>query len=238
MAICHGLLWWVLIPGLIGARLYHVLDYWGYYSKNLNEIFFIWHGGLGILGAIIGGVLGLLAFAHITYHIPHIKKGCKKRKISFKDFLFSLLDTVVIGLPAGQAIGRLGNFFNQELYGFPTNLPWGIYIRPENRATGYESFERFHPLFAYEMAWSIITFIIIIAFIKAIKRQKKGELFFVYLGFYGLGRFFLEFLRIENWIMTLPFAKWHLSVAQVISIIFIIASLAFFTRRFYVRVKV
>ena len=217
------LVWWVVIPGIMGARLYHVLDYWEYYGKNLVKIFYVWEGGVGILGAIAGGILGVWIFAKIKYKKQKIKNTNLKIK-KFSEFFFSLLDIIAVGLPAGQAIGRLGNFLNQELYGLPTDLPWGIYIRPENRAAGYEAFDRFHPLFAYEAAWCLIIFIIIITFIKVIKRRGKGELFFLYLGLYGLGRFFLEFLRIEKWTVFLPFLNWHLPVAQVISIIFIIVA--------------
>lgn len=240
-AICHELIWWILIPGIIGARLYHVLDFWQFYSKDLIKVFYVWEGGLGILGAIMGGIFGLGVYSLIIswkrlnsraieqIAIKRLERKEVKKLLNYSiTQLLNLLDVVVIGLPVGQAIGRLGNFFNQELYGLPTSLPWGIYIRPENRLVGYEGFEYFHPLFAYEAIWCVAIFIIIISVIKVKKERKEGVLFFTYLFLYSFGRFWLEFLRPENWMMVLPIVNWHLRVAQVISIIFIIVSLRFF----------
>lgn len=110
---------------------------------------------------------------------------------------------MAFGLPIGQAIGRIGNYFNHELYGLPTSLPWAI-------EGGY------HPLFAYEAVWNIIIFITIITVIKVIKKPKPGSFFFLYLGLYGFGRFWLEFLRIEPWRVG------GVNVAQGISLICLI----------------
>ena len=162
---------YLLIPGIVGARLYHVIDYWQYYSENLGQIIAVWHGGLGIFGGILGGFFGLWF--------------CLKLKFKKANFL-SFLDLGVIGLSIGQAIGRWGNFFNQELYGLPTDLPWGIFIEGE----------KYHPLFFYESIGCLIIFIIII---KIIKRKKVGITFFTYLFLYSFLRFWLEFLRIERW---------------------------------------
>ncbi|MBU1499928.1 prolipoprotein diacylglyceryl transferase, partial [Patescibacteria group bacterium] len=129
---------------------------------------------------------------------------------------WKLLDAGAVGLPLGQAIARWGNYFNQELYGRPTSLPWGIYIRPENRLLSVWEHERFHPLWLYESLWCLIIFIIIIKIIKVIP-MGKGKIFAAYLGLYGLGRFFLEFLRIEPWTIQ------GVNVAQAISAGLIIA---------------
>jgi phosphatidylglycerol:prolipoprotein diacylglycerol transferase len=192
--IWNGLLW-VVGGGMIGARLYHVVDYWGYYSRNLVEIVAVWQGGLGIFGGILGGMLGLWVYT-------------RKKEIFLK-----MLDLVAFGLPVGQAIGRWGNFFNQELYGKPTSLPWGIYIRPENRLLSVIEYERFQPLFLYESLWCLGVFGVLHWLVKdKVVKLGKGRLFIFYLGFYGLGRFFLEFLRIESWKI------YGVNVAQAISL--------------------
>ena len=168
-----GALPWVVIPGVIGARLYHVIDWWWYYGDHLALAPAVWTGGLGIFGGIGGGIVGLWLF-------------CRKNK---QDFL-GWLDVVAVGLPLGQAIGRWGNWFNQELYGKQTNLPWGVYIEKE---AGY-----FHPLFLYESIWNLLVFGIVWRF-ASWRKWAKGDLFAIYLSLYGLGRFGLEWLRLESW---------------------------------------
>lgn len=185
---------WVLGGGIMGARIYHVLDWWQYYIVHPGEILAFWHGGMGIYGGIVGGLIGLWWYS-------------RKRGKS----LLRLADLAVIGLPLGQAIGRWGNFINQELYGKPTNLPWGIYIRPENRLLSVMEFAKFHPLFLYESLWSLVVFFILLRLVKRQKRQ-RGEIFFSYLGLYSFGRFWLEWLRIESWLIG------GVNVAQMISL--------------------
>ncbi|OGD53337.1 prolipoprotein diacylglyceryl transferase [Candidatus Beckwithbacteria bacterium RBG_13_35_6] len=237
------ILLWVIIPGVIGARIYHVLDYWQYYNGDLLKIFYVWEGGLGIYGGIIGGVVGLYLFTKIKS-----ASWRKKSKISYTNYFLLYLDLASIALPIGQAIGRWGNFFNQELYGLPTNLPWGIYIRPENRLPGYESFSRYHPLFLYESLGCLIIFFIILKKIKLninnknaklpqtrinsvrgwqIKKQKNyknGDLFFLYLFLYSFLRFWLEFLRIESWQVRLPLTINSIRVNQLAATLAILVS--------------
>jgi phosphatidylglycerol:prolipoprotein diacylglycerol transferase len=182
---------WALIFGVIGARLYHVftpskslLDAGidtRYYLTHPLQILMTWQGGLGMPGAIIGGVLGLYIFA-------------RRNGISFS----YLLDVAAPGVPLAQAVGRWGNFVNQELYGPPTDLPWGILIRPENRLEGYESFERFHPLFLYESLWNLASAgLMIWLFYRYRDRLRSGDFFFIYLILYPVGRFLLEFIRLD-----------------------------------------
>jgi len=182
---------WVLGFGVIGARLYHVFTpsistvdqgkTVAFFLTNPLEILNIPAGGLGIPGAIVGGVLGAYLFA-------------RRRKLAFSE----LLDAAAPGLALGQAIGRWGNFVNQELYGLPTTLPWGIPIDPVNRLSGFERSERFHPLFLYESILNFINFLVLMWFWRN-KRDKlrAGDIFLIYLVMYPLERFLLEFLRLD-----------------------------------------
>ncbi|NMB57315.1 prolipoprotein diacylglyceryl transferase [Candidatus Beckwithbacteria bacterium] len=176
---------YLFLGGLIGARAYHVIDYWFYYKYDLLKVLFVWRGGLGIFGAIVGGLLALLIFNLLKF------------KAQWKKYLFLQLDILAFCLPLAQAIGRFGNFFNQELYGLPSSLPWAVYIKPENRVVGLENFSYFHPLFFYE---SILNFILFCIFLFLLKKKKiKAGFIYIYCLSYGLIRFFLEFLRINPW---------------------------------------
>jgi phosphatidylglycerol:prolipoprotein diacylglycerol transferase len=179
---------WALVAGVIGARLYHVFTpslstgiTVGYYLTHPLDIIDMRNGGLGIPGAVAGGVFGLYLFA-------------RRRKVDLR----ILLDVTAPGLALAQAIGRWGNFVNQELYGPPTNLPWGIYIRPENRLPGYAQFNRFQPLFLYESLWNLAN-AGLLYWLWRTRRQRllPGDLFLIYLITYPVGRFFLEFLRLD-----------------------------------------
>lgn len=190
----------IILGGIIGARLYHVIDFWYFYQDNLGEILAIWHGGLGIFGGIIGGLATAWFYTRT------------------KEKFLTILDLLSLGLPLGQAIGRFGNYFNQELYGLPTNLIWGIYIKPENRLWNVAEFERFHPLFLYESLWCLVVFLILK---KLNLKVGSGKTTAVYLGLYGLGRFFLEYLRIDSWYIGM------INVAQAISAGLVISAIAF-----------
>jgi len=188
---------WVLIFGLIGARAYHVLHFLEFYKINPIQILFLWNGGLAIFGGILGGLVGFFVWA----------RGLKGVKVG------ELLDIAAPGIAIAQAIGRFANFFSQELYGFPTNLPFGIYINPENRFPGLENFSRFHPLFLYEALWCLWGFAVLVKVLRVgpLAKFLTGELFLCYISFYALGRFFLEGMRIESWVVQ------GVRVAQVLS---------------------
>jgi phosphatidylglycerol:prolipoprotein diacylglycerol transferase len=185
-------LFWVLIGGIIGARLWHIFTptpsdiavglTTKYYLTHPLEAIDIQSGGLGIPGAVIGGMLALYFF-------------CRKRKASFALW-------VAIAAPGwalGQAIGRWGNFINQELYGPPTDLPWGIFIEPQYRLPGFLEFERFHPLFLYESLWNLMNLGVLLWLgMKHKDKLKTGDLLFVYLIIYPIGRFLLEFIRLNS----------------------------------------
>ncbi len=187
---------WVVLGGIVGARIYHVLSSWDYYQKNLNEIFFVWQGGLGIFGALLAGLLIIYIY-------------CKKHKIDFLKFL----DLISPAILLAQGIGRWGNFFNQEAFGMPTNLPWGIKIPLEQRPLVFLNYERFHPTFFYEFVWDAIGALVLI---KLSPRLKKGQVFGLYLIIFGVGRLFVETLRFDTWQVT------GVKVAYLFSVVFII----------------
>lgn len=175
--------WPTILGGLVGARLYHVVDYWHYYSQQPIHILALWQGGLGIYGALMGGVLGLWL---ASVHRP-------------KQFTRQL-DLLAIALPLGQALGRIANYVNQELYGLPANLPWSLFIDPHHRLPGYEQVAYYHPLFLYEALWSLVGY----WGLSALARKRAvqlgtGNYFVIYIWWYSLGRTWLEFLRLRSW---------------------------------------
>ncbi len=183
-----------LLVGIIGARLYHVLDYWSTYSKEPMMIIQIQNGGLGIWGALIGVFIGFLYVSRV-------------KKIKFSN----VLDLAAPSMAVGQAIGRIGNWVNQEGFGQPTNMPWKVYIDPQNRPSQYLLAPYFHPTFFYEAALNLFIFITLMYFSKRLK--KPGQIFALYLILYGTVRFSLEFYRMDTW----QFA--NIKVAQLLSII-------------------
>jgi phosphatidylglycerol:prolipoprotein diacylglycerol transferase len=130
------------------------------------------------------------------------------------------MDIVAPGLILAQAIGRWGNFFNQELYGYPTDLPWAIYIDPAHRLAGYEAFSHFHPLFLYESVWNVLGCILLLVVGRKLKNHLlNGDIFFLYVIYYSVGRFFLEGLKIDVWSVSgIPTARWISGIALVVSI--------------------
>ncbi len=172
---------WGVIVGIVGARIYYILFSLDYYTQNLSEIYKIWHGGLSIYGAVLAGII-------FTYFYT------KKRVYSF----WQLADLVVLGLPLAQALGRLGNFFNQEAFGVPTNLPWKMFVSPEYRPAGFNNFNFFHPTFLYEAIADLLIFLILQ---KIVGKTKPGTLLLVYLFGYSLFRFFIESIRLDSFII-------------------------------------
>jgi phosphatidylglycerol---prolipoprotein diacylglyceryl transferase len=203
----------ILPLGIIGARMYHVIDQWQYYSQNPGEI--IGGRGLGIYGAVIGGAIGLIIYT-------------KWKKLS----TLRWLDIVAPGLILAQAIGRWGNFFNQELYGYPTNLPWGIYIDPEHRLPGYEAYTHFHPLFLYESLLNIVGFGLLMFIGRRYgKKLLNGEIFGLYIIYYGIVRFILEGYKIDVWKLAgFPTARWISGIAIIIVIAIIIIRRSYISR--------
>jgi phosphatidylglycerol:prolipoprotein diacylglycerol transferase len=208
------LAFWMIIFGIIGARVYHVLLEWGYYSQNYWNILKVWQGGLAIHGGIIAGLLVLFYF-------------CWKEKVNF----WLVAAVFAPGVAIGQAIGRWGNYFNQELFGTPTNLPWGIPIDFMNRPDRYLSASYFHPTFLYESLGDLLIFIILLLIIRQffIKKFTNYKIILLaYLIMYSALRFSTEFLRTD---ITAYFFGYRWP--QVISILIIITSifLIFFPKK-------
>ena len=169
--------------GIVGARLYHVItDYQLYFGPGRHPLnaLKIWEGGLGVWGAIAFGVLGGYLVA-------------RRRRIAFP----AVLDAVAPAILVAQAIGRLGNWFNQELFGRPTTLPWALQIAPQYRPEGYEQFTTFHPTFLYEMLWNLAAAALLVWLDRRF-RLGHGKVFALYVLLYTAGRFWIEALRIDT----------------------------------------
>ncbi len=202
-----------LILGVIGARLYHVLSSprgtnigFDYYMANPMEILNFRQGGLGIYGAVAGGILAIYLYARYA-------------KLSFA----TLLNIGAPGLAIGQAIGRWGNFFNQELYGYPTDLPWGIPIDAAHRLPIFADLAqypvettRFHPTFLYESLAMLAVAGILLFIGRRWKNEKPGDLFLLWGMLYGLVRFLTEFQRPDAWLIS------GIATAQLIGLALIV----------------
>ncbi|WP_337286895.1 prolipoprotein diacylglyceryl transferase [Candidatus Methylomirabilis sp.] len=191
-----------VIAGLIGARLYYVLFNWGYYSSWPLKILAVWEGGLAIHGGLLAG--GLTA---VIYSI--------RKKLP----VLTYLDIMAPSAPLGQAIGRWGNFFNQEAFGTPTDLPWKLYIEPYHRPPDLATFEYFHPTFLYESLWNFLVFSLLYFLLRRRLQRMPGALLLCYIALYSVGRFFVEGLRIDSLMLG------SLRAAQVMSLALIAVSL-------------
>lgn len=182
---------WLLFGGIVGARLWHIFTPPpSMVAQGITTQFYLTHpldalnlraGGLGIPGAVIGG---MLAFYWFT----------RRKSQPFAAWL----DVLTPALPLGQAIGRWGNFFNQEVYGAPTNLPWAIYIAPENRLPEFMDYSYYHPIFLYESLWNLGTVVLLLWIArKYADRLATGDIFLIYLITYPVIRILLDFLRLD-----------------------------------------
>ena len=227
--VWNGIIW-CLIFAVIGARLYHVmtpspsmaavgiespLDYF----RNPYQLINFRNGGLGIYGGIAGGALGLFIYS-------------RRAKIP----MLGWADLAVVGLALGQVFGRWGNFFNQELYGRPTELPWAVTIDPAYRLAEYHDAVRFHPAFLYESLWSLLTFFVLYFLAKRYsERLLSGELMAGYLIFYAIGRSLLELVRLDSRVITIGSFDLSIAIATLISIIIaVLAAIWIVWRRYRV----
>lgn len=228
-----GALTWAIIPAIVLSRLWFILTpsrellaqgmdtawFFQNFFNTQNGAIAIWSGGLSIFGAVVGGLIGTYIYL-------------RRNKLPIPAWL----DIAGVVLPLGQAIGRLANYVNQELYGTLTTLPWGITIDAENRVAPYKSLvdyptatTRFHPLFLYEMLLNIILFIVLLSlFTRRRKQFRYGDFFLFYLMGYSVFRFLLEFLRAD--IAYIPGTTINSSQAMVV-VAFVIALAVFVLRR-------
>ncbi|MEA3335660.1 MAG: prolipoprotein diacylglyceryl transferase [Chloroflexota bacterium] len=224
-----NMLIWILIFGIIGARLYHVFSTpvdglgWDYYKENPIAIINFWNGGfrgLGIFGGLLGGIIAVFIY-------------CWKNKLN----MWRWLDIFAPGLLLAQALGRFGNWINQELYGPPTDLPWGFKINtdypyqpppttiprpPGMTEDAFIANTRFHPTFFYEALWNLVGFALLMWIGRRFQsRLRDGDIFLLYLIWYPLGRIIVEMFRPDAWITGVP----GLATAQLISLGIIVASI-------------
>jgi phosphatidylglycerol:prolipoprotein diacylglycerol transferase len=190
----EDILFWVIVGGFIGSRLYHVLSAWMFYYQHPFDILKVWNGGLSIYGAVLGGVVSLIILNKVT-----------GSKLSVMNLLNWLTPSLVIG----QIVGRFGNFFNYELFGYPSNLPWKMFVPERFRPELYFKSEYFHPLFLYEQIGLIGVFLVLRYIQKQAHSSAFGgrmsfwglyqqSLFLWYVLLYNILRIPLEFLRIES----------------------------------------
>ncbi len=206
-SVLENLFPWVFVGGLIGARLYHVADYWEWYLVRPLSIFSVWEGGLGIFGALGGGLLTLW-WRLAREHIP----------------VLPVLDLLAPSLAVGQAIGRIGNFFNQEGFGPPTTLLWGVAINPEKRPAQFMNVTTFHPTHLYEALWLALGTVGMLQLERKVNLP-KGILFGAYLFWMGSGRFFFEWLRLDTATVG------PIKVAHVLSAVAVGTGLYFIARK-------
>jgi phosphatidylglycerol:prolipoprotein diacylglycerol transferase len=206
-----GVAQWAILAGLVGARLYEVAFNWDYYGQYPSKIIAVWEGGLAIHGGLIlGSLVGVWLAAR--WHLPVLRA----------------LDVAAPSVALGQAIGRWGNFFNEEAFGRPTDLPWKLYISPPHRPPGFGQYDYFHPTFLYESLWNLLVFGLLLVVLGPRLRHRPGALFFCYVGLYSIGRFAIEALRLDSfWMGSLRVPQ----VASVLGLVVAIVGLAWTRRR-------
>jgi len=202
---------WAILAGLAGARVYEVIFNWDYYGRYPSKIIAVWEGGLAMHGGLIVGPL-VGAWLAYRWRLP-ILRG---------------LDIAAPPMVLGQAIGRWGNFFNEEAFGRPTDLPWKLYISPEHRPLGYAQFEYFHPTFLYESLWDLAVFLLLVGVLRSRLKTRPGALFFAYVGLYSIGRFAIEALRLDSfWLGSVRVPQ----LASLIGVAVALAGMAWANRR-------
>ena len=193
----YDISFWVVIWGVIGARLYHVVTDYELFEHDPWRAFQIWRGGLGIWGAVIGGAIAVVVITH-------------RRKMP----TLAVMDCMAPGIVLAQAIGRWGNYFNQELFGKPTRLPWGLEIDLAHRPAGYRQFTTFNPTFLYESLYCF-ALVGVILWVEHRFVLRRGQSLTLYLATYTFGRFWFENLRIDpaHHILGLRVNAWVALVA-------------------------
>ncbi len=211
--IIWDMLIYLIVGGVIGARLWHIFSppptslaqgiTTMYYLTHPLAAIAIWNGGLGIPGAVIGGALVMYVYT-------------RRHHLRFAEWL----DIGAPGVALGQAIGRWGNFFNQELYGAPTKLPWAIYIDPQHRMPGFANQSTYHPLFLYESLWDLGNmFLLLWLGRRFADRLRQGDLVLIYALVYAVGRFALDFLRLDaSHVLGVNFNQTVMAIVAVLTV--------------------
>jgi prolipoprotein diacylglyceryl transferase len=183
---------WIVIAGVVGARVYHLFTGYDWDEDGIAGAFKIWEGGLSIWGVLGGGVIAIVILARV-------------KRLD----LLALMDCIAPGVLVAQIIGRWGNWFNQELYGRPTDLPWGLEIDPQHRVEPYLDQETFHPTFLYESLYCLLVLPVILWSERRF-RFRKGQTTALYLALYTFGRFWFEQLRVDpaEEILGMRFNAW------------------------------
>ena len=198
---------WAIPIGILGARFYHVITHLGdYFGPTANQHWWaIWEGGIAIYGAIGFGALAAFLVA-------------RRHGVAFA----ALADSLAPGIAIGQALGRFGNWFNQELYGLPTDLPWALEIDPAHRVPGLEDYATFHPTFLYESVWNVL---VAGALIWADRKFRlgRGKVFALYVALYGFGRIFTESLRTDYSYDVFGPLRFNAAVAMLICLAGVLA---------------
>jgi prolipoprotein diacylglyceryl transferase len=181
--------YWALPAGIVGARLYHVITDWRDFRGRRIEMLYLWQGGLGIWGGVaLGTIVGLLVARRLK--LP----------------LATMMDVAAPAIPLAQSIGRWGNWFNQELYGRPSELPWAVEIAYKHRVDEFKGFATFHPTFLYESLWNLFVMgLVLFAERMFGTRLKPGRLFALYVAAYSGGRLLIEQMRTDDATMILGF---------------------------------
>ena len=197
------ILLWAIPIGIVGARFYHVMTHLGDFvgPTATQHWWAIWEGGIAIYGAIGFGALTAWIVA-------------RRRGVAFA----ALADSLAPGIAIGQAFGRFGNWFNQELYGMPTTLPWGLEIDPAHRVPGYEQYATFHPTFLYESVWNLLVAGVLLWADRKF-RLGRGKVFALYIALYGFGRTFTEHIRLDYSYDTFGPIRFNEAVAMLICVV-------------------
>ena len=199
-AILDRVILWTVVIGFAGARLAYVSTHTARYQGRWHAVLFIWEGGLALYGGLTAGALAAIYMM---------------RKLNGDFPMFT--DAVAVGLPLAQAIGRFGNYFNQELFGTPSTLPWAVEIDAANRPADYLEFATFHPTFLYEALWNILITVPVILYAERRFDLRKGASFPIYMMVYGTIRFLTELLRTDTTFRLLGISRnGYVSIAAIL----------------------
>lgn len=205
------LLFWSILAGLIGARVFYIIANWELYREHPLDVFCLWQGGLIVHGALFAFILVLWLYA-------------RRRGLRF----WVWADIAAPALALGQAIGQWANFFNQESFGYPTDRPWGVYIDYALRPAGYEQFDFFHPVFLYESAWNLFLLLVLLAADRVGRHIRRppppGVLFLAYIILYSAGHYYFAGLRLDSEIVC------GVRLAQLLSVLAAAAALVLLLR--------